>query len=71
MIVLRSFAGRTVRVLRGVLKNERGTLPEMTWQVGAGIVVALVIVAAMLFAPETAKSFWNAATNWIRNQFGF
>ncbi|OPX94469.1 MAG: hypothetical protein A4E53_00068 [Pelotomaculum sp. PtaB.Bin104] len=51
--------------------DERGNLDNLVWVVGAGVVVALVIVGAMNYAPQTAQSFWQAATNWIRSSFGF
>ncbi|MBE3582130.1 MAG: hypothetical protein IMW96_10965 [Thermoanaerobacteraceae bacterium] len=51
--------------------DERGSLPEMTWVIGAALVVAAVIVVALVFAPQTAQDFWTAATNYIRSQFGF
>lgn len=54
-----------------VLKSEKGSLQNLTWEVGAAVVIALVIVAAMVFAPETAQDFWDSATGWIRSQFGF
>lgn len=51
--------------------DERGNLDNLVWVVGAGVVVALVIVGAMNYAPQTAQSFWQAATSWIRSSFGF
>lgn len=62
---------KTYFAVRSAFKNDRGSLPEFTWVVGAAVVTTLVIVAAMVFAPQTAQNFWNAATTWIRNQFGF
>lgn len=58
-------------IMRGLAGDERGSLPEMTWVIGAALVVAAVIVLAFVFAPQTAQNFWNAATNYIRTQFGF
>ena len=40
--------------------NEEGSLQNATWEIGAAVVVALVIVAAMVFFPETARDFWDA-----------
>jgi len=53
------------------IKNEDGGLQQMAWVVGSAIVVTLVLVGAMIYAPDTAESFWGAATSWIRGQFGF
>lgn len=54
-----------------IISKERGSLKDMTWVVGSAVVVALVIVAAMVFVPDTAKTFWQSATQWIRGEFGF
>lgn len=51
--------------------DETGSLPEMTWVIGAALVVAAIIVFAFTFAPNTVRTFWDAATNYIRTQFGF
>lgn len=59
------------RNLRNKLSDEDGTLKDFTWVVGAAVVTALIIVGAMVYAPQTAQNFWNAATNWIRGKFGF
>jgi len=53
------------------LKNEDGGLRQMAWVVGSAVVVTLILVGAMVYAPDTAESFWGAATDWIRDQFGF
>jgi len=62
---------KTFYVTRETLKNEDGTLKDLTWVVGSAVVVALIIIGAMTYAPETAQNFWNAATDWIRDSFGF
>lgn len=59
------------RNLRNKLSDEDGTLKDLTWVIGAAVVTALIIVGAMVYAPQTAQNFWNAATNWIRGKFGF
>lgn len=53
------------------IKNEDGGLRQMAWVVGSAVVVTLVLVGAMTYAPDTAENFWGAATDWIRDQFGF
>lgn len=52
------------------INNENGGLQQMTWVIGSAVVVALVIVGAMVYAPDTAENIWNRATNWITSQFG-
>lgn len=53
------------------IKDEQGSLQDLTWVLGGAIVTALIVVGAMIYAPATAQSFWTAATNWIRTSFGF
>ena len=59
------------RGIRKLISDERGSLSDMTWLLGTAVVVSLVIVLAMVFVPQTAQSFWNSATSWIRGRFGF
>lgn len=68
---VKDYALKAAVVKETVLNDERGSLSDMVWVIGAAVVVALVIVGAMVFAPQTATSFWNDATSWIRSQFGF
>lgn len=58
------------KLLRGIA-DESGTLSNLTWTVGSAVVVALIIIGAMVYAPATAENFWGAATSWIRTSFGF
>lgn len=60
-----------LKKLVNYLKNEDGGLQQMTWVIGSAVVVALVVAGAMIYAPDTASNFWNAATGWIRSTFGF
>jgi len=60
-----------IKKLAKYLNNEKGGLQQMVWVIGSAVVVALVIISAMVFAPETAEDFWEDATDWIRTQFGF
>jgi hypothetical protein len=59
------------KTLSALYRDERGSLKDLTWVIGAAVVTVLVIVGAMVYAPATAQSFWTAATNWIRTSFGF
>jgi hypothetical protein len=54
-----------------LLADERGDLKTLVAIVGFGVVMALIIIGAMTYAPQTAQSFWQAATDWIRRGFGF
>lgn len=62
---------KCLKSVTGFIKDDKGSLPELTTYVGLAIVAALVIVALLVLAPQTTRDFWNAATSWIRNQFGF
>jgi hypothetical protein len=53
-----------------LLADERGDLKTLVAIVGFGVVMALIIIGAMTYAPQTAQSFWQAATDWIRRGFG-
>jgi len=53
------------------IRNESGALKDLTWVVGAAVVVGLIIIGAMTYAPATAETFWEAATGWVRDSFGF
>lgn len=63
--------GRLKKTVVGLATDQRGSLQDLTWVIGAAVVVALIIVGAMVYAPATAQSFWTSATNWIRTSFGF
>lgn len=58
-------------MVREILGNEEGTLKDLTWVVGAAVVVGLIIIGAMVYAPQTAQAFWGQATEWIKKSFGF
>lgn len=58
-------------MLKRLAIDQSGSLSDMVWVIGSAVVVALVIVAAMTFAPTTAQSFWTSATNWIKGKFKF
>ncbi|MBO8128245.1 MAG: hypothetical protein H0Z39_03475 [Peptococcaceae bacterium] len=58
-------------ILRKLMKDQRGSLPQMTWTIGAAVVTALALIGAMVYFPDIVESFFRAATDWIRAQFGF
>lgn len=62
---------KRLKELAGVLRDERGNLQSLTWVLGATVVTVLVVLALMKLMPDTTSTFWGAATNWIRQQFGF
>ena len=51
--------------------DERGDLKTLVAIIGFGVVMALIVIGAMVYAPQTARDFWTAATQWIRQNFGF
>ena len=64
---------RFIMIVRSFMRNERGSLSDMTWVVGSAVVVALVIVAIANggLVGTTVKSMWSDATTWIEGQIGF
>lgn len=58
-------------LIRQTVRDEKGSLQDLTWVVGAAVVVALIIIGAMTYAPQTASAFWTQATGWIKTSFGF
>lgn len=52
------------------LRDERGTVKDMVWVIGAAVVTGLVLFAAMTFAPETAQNLWGRLTNWLTTNLG-
>lgn len=57
MLVNTKDAGR--KICGKALGNEEGTLKDMAWVVGSCVVVLLVIVAAMVFVPDTVDAIWT------------
>ena len=68
---------RFIMTARSFMRNERGSLSDMTWVVGSAVVVALVIVALAItggnggLVGTTVKDMWSDATTWIQAQIGF
>ena len=68
---------RFIMKARSFMRNERGSLSDMTWVVGSAVVVALIIVALAItggnggLVGTTVKSMWSDATTWIEGQIGF
>lgn len=74
--VFRLFANLSLRVglvvssLKSIISNEEGTLKDMAWTVGAAVVVLLVIVAAMIFVPDTVNAIWTGLIARLRTDLG-
>ncbi len=52
--------------MKYILKDERGSLSEMVWVVGAAIVVAVILIAIDGFAPGTVQGIWTTLTDKIQ-----
>jgi len=63
---LRLYAG-AVRLV----KDQTGSLPQLTWVLGATVLTVLIVVVLMRTMPDTVGNFFSAAAQWIRSQFGF
>jgi len=57
--------------VRELLKNESGSLSDMTWVIGSAVVVVLIIIVFMTLAPDTAQTLWNDFVDYARDSFGF
>lgn len=64
-------AGRIIRGAVCVFKDERGSLDQMVWVIGAAVVVVAVVVLLMVLAPNTISNIWNGFISWVQGQFGF
>ncbi len=54
------------RICGKAVGNEEGTLKDMAWVVGSCVVVLLVIVAAMVFVPDTVDALWTDLIDRLR-----
>jgi Flp pilus assembly pilin Flp len=68
---------RLFMTARSFIRNERGSLSDMTWVVGSAVVVALIIVGLAItggnggLVGTTVRSMWSDAATWIQGQIGF
>ncbi|RDV81183.1 hypothetical protein [Ammonifex thiophilus] len=53
-----------------LLAEEKGSLDQLVWVIGAAVVVVLVVVAFMILAPQTAQQVWQKFINWATGKFG-
>jgi hypothetical protein len=53
------------------LRDEKGSLDQMVWVVGGAMVVAVIVVLALGYAPATVQTLWNSATSTIMGKLGF
>jgi Flp pilus assembly pilin Flp len=53
-------------ILKSFLKDERGSLAEMVWVIGAALVVAVICLAVYGFAPGTISTLWTTFTGKIQ-----
>ncbi len=58
------------KVCGKALGSEEGTLKDMAWVVGSAVVVLLVIVAAMVFVPDTVDAIWTDLIDRLRRDLG-
>lgn len=53
-----------------IIKDEKGSLDQMVWLIGAAVVVVLVIVVFMALAPNTAQNIWGSFVDYAKGAFG-
>jgi hypothetical protein len=62
---------------RSFMKDQSGSLSDMTWVVGSAVVVALAVVALAItgggggLVGKTVTDMWTSATSWIQTTIGF
>jgi hypothetical protein len=63
---------RNVIALIGWVRDERGSLDQAVWVLGAAVVVGLVIYAigGTGLAGNTASSVFTSAVTWIEKEIG-
>ncbi|RJX22195.1 MAG: hypothetical protein C4575_01975 [Desulforudis sp.] len=58
------------KVFTRLLEDEKGSVAQMVWVIGAAVVTGLVLFAAMVFAPDTAQQLWTRMTGWLTGNLG-
>jgi len=61
---------RAWSVVVGFLKNEEGSLKDLVWVIGSGVIMVLIVVAFMVLAPDTARNIWETFIDYATNAFG-
>ena len=56
---------------KSFLENEKGSLGNMVWLLGMGVVALLIIVGMMVYAPQTAQTIWNDFITYLHTSLGF
>lgn len=51
--------------------SESGKLGDLTWEVGAAVVVVAIIMGILTFARPTVASIWDRFVNYVTSSFGF
>lgn len=59
-----------INKIKKFIKDEKGSLDNLTWIIGSAVVVVLIIVVFMTLAPSTAQDVWNSFINYAKSQFG-
>lgn len=65
-----SLKARACLLVTRLLAEEKGSMDQLVWTIGAAVVVVLIIVLFMVLAPDTAKSVWQRFINWATGKFG-
>lgn len=60
-----------VRMVSGVLKDEKGNLAELGWWLGGGAVVVAIILILLAVAPDTMRNLFVDFVDYMRSSFGF
>ncbi|MGB9886824.1 MAG: hypothetical protein ACPLRW_07500 [Moorellales bacterium] len=68
---MRRLFGKAKELALRFWENERGSLDQLVWMIGAAVVVVLVILILRVAAPNTVSAIWNDFINFMRSSFGF
>ena len=55
--------------IKELLRQEKGSLDQLVWLIGAAVVVVLIVVVFMTLAPSTATNIWNTFVNYAKSKF--
>ncbi len=53
-----------------LIKDERGTMPQLSWQAGATAVTVLIIVALAVFLPDEIRNITGDILDWALSEIG-
>ncbi|MBC7106260.1 MAG: hypothetical protein H5T97_09990 [Firmicutes bacterium] len=68
---MRRLFGKAKELALRFWANERGSLDQLVWIIGAAVVVVLIVAGLMVFARPTVETIWQDFIRYMRSTFGF